>query len=302
VGKGNITSGPGEGADLFTGAEISAGGRTILGLPSRNRKGDPNIVAMLRDLRNQFHMRESIDVLVTEYGIANLKWRTIRERAQALIDIAHPNDREKLIQKAKQKKLLFQDQIFLSEGARKYPMDIATEHIFKDGLKVRFRAIKPSDEEAMRRLFYRFSNQTVFRRFLFPITTMPHDKMQEYVNVDYGHMMSLVALVKESDQETIIAEARYAKDEQSGIGDLAFVVDEKYQGIGIGSYLYEMLIRLAKDRGLKGFSAEVLQANQSMLKVFENGRLPVDTKVDNGLLRLDISFDEQSDSEKNQTA
>ena len=301
VGKTSITSGPGEGADLFTGAEISPGGRTILGLPSRNPKGDPNIVAMLRDLRNQYHMSESIDVLVTEYGIANLKWRTIRERAQALIDIAHPRDREKLIQKAKQKRLLFQDQIFLSESAQLYPMDIATEHVFKDGLKVHFRAIKPSDEEAMRRLFYRFSNQTVFRRFLFPISTMPHNKMQEYVNVDYSHMMSVVALVKESDQETIIAEARYAKDKKSAIGDLAFVVDEKYQGIGIGSYLYDMLIRLAKDRGLKGFSAEVLQANKSMLKVFENGRLSVNTKFDNGLLRLSISFDEPSDTARNET-
>jgi acyl-CoA hydrolase/GNAT superfamily N-acetyltransferase len=295
VGKGNITSGPGEGADLFTGAEISAGGRTILGLPSRNRKGDPNIVAMLRDLRNQYHMRESIDVLVTEYGIANLKWRTIRERAQALIDIAHPKDREKLVEQAKQKRLLFSDQIFLSESAQLYPMDVATEHIFKDGLRVRFRAIKPSDEEAMRRLFYRFSNQTVLRRFFYPISTMPHNKMQEYVNVDYSHMMSVVALVRKSGQETIIAEARYAKDEQSAIGDLAFVVDEKYQGIGIGSYLYEMLIRLAQDRGLKGFSAEVLQANQSMMKVFEKGQFPVNARVEDGLLRLTIAFDEQPD-------
>jgi acyl-CoA hydrolase len=302
VGKTNISSGPGEGADLFTGAEISPGGRTILGVPSRNRKGDPNIVAMLRDLRNQYHMRESIDVLVTEYGIANLKWRTIRERAQALIDIAHPNDRKKLVEKAKQKRLLFQDQIFLSESAKLYPMDIATEHVFKGGLKVRFRAIKPSDEEAMRRLFYRFSNQTVMRRFLFPISTMPHNKMQEYVNVDYSTMMSVVALVKESDQEKIIAEARYVKDDQSAVGDLAFVVDEKYQGIGLGSYLYEMLVRLAKDRGLKGFSAEVLQSNQSMVKIFENGQLPVNARVDNGLLRLTISFDEQSDLAGNEPA
>jgi len=302
VGKNNITSGPGEGADLFTGAEISPGGRTILGLPSRNRKGDPNIVPMLRDLRNQYHMRESIDVLVTEYGIANLKWRTIRERAQALIDIAHPKDREKLVEKAKQKKLLFQDQIFLSESAQLYPMDIATEHIFKGGLKVRFRAIKPSDEEAMRRLFYRFSNQTVMRRFLFPISTMPHNKMQEYVNVDYSHMMSVVALVRESNQETIIGEARFVKDEQSATGDLAFVIDEKYQGIGIGSYLYEMLTRLAKDRGLKGFTAEVLQSNQSMMKVFEKGQLPVNARVDNGLLRLTISFDEPTDPIGTETA
>jgi acyl-CoA hydrolase/GNAT superfamily N-acetyltransferase len=295
VGKGNITTGPGEGADLLTGAEISPGGRTILGLPSRNRKGDPNIVAMLRDLRNQFHMRESIDVMVTEYGIANLKWRTIRERAQALIEIAHPKDRKKLIEQAKQKKLLFPDQIFLSESAPLYPMEIATEHSFKNELRVRFRAIKPSDEEAMRRLFYRFSKQTVFRRFLFPISTMPHNKMQEYVNVDYSHMMSVVALVGESGQETIIAEARYIEDEQSSYGDLAFVVDEKYQGFGVGSYLYDMLIRLAKDRGLKGFTAEVLEANRSMMKVFESGILPVNTRVDNGLLRLTISFDAPSD-------
>jgi acyl-CoA hydrolase/GNAT superfamily N-acetyltransferase len=296
VGKDSITSGPGEGADLFTGAEISKGGRTILGLPSRNRKGDPNIVAMLRDLRNQYHMRESIDVLVTEYGIANLKWRTIRERAQALIDIAHPNDRRKLVEQAKQKKLLFPDQIFLSESAQLYPMDIATEHIFRNGLKVRFRAIKPSDEEGMRRLFYRFSKQTVFRRFLFPISTMPHNKMQEYVNVDYGHMMSVVALVGESDKEEIIAEARYVKDVQSSFGDLAFVVDEKYQGIGIGSYLYDMMIRLARDRGLRGFTAEVLQSNRSMMKVFEKGMLPINANVENGLLRMTISFDEPSDA------
>jgi acyl-CoA hydrolase/GNAT superfamily N-acetyltransferase len=295
VGKGNITAGPGEGADLFTGAEISPGGRTILGLPSRNRKGDPNIVAMLRDLRNQFHMRESIDVLVTEYGIANLKWRTIRERAQALIDIAHPDDREKLVERAKKKKLLFPDQIFLSASAQLYPIDIATEQVFKNGLKVRFRAIKPSDEEAMRRLFYRFSNQTVLRRFLFPITIMPHNKMQEYVNVDYGRMMSVVALVGESDKETIIAEARYVKDEKSAYGDLAFVVDEPYQGIGIGSYLYEMMIRLARDRGLKGFTAEVLQDNRSMMKVFEKGLLPINARVEYGLSKLTISFDERSE-------
>jgi len=75
VGKRSITAGPGESADLLTGAEISQGGSTIFGLPSRNPKGNPNILIMLKDLRNQFQMRESIDVVVTEYGVANLKWR-----------------------------------------------------------------------------------------------------------------------------------------------------------------------------------------------------------------------------------
>jgi len=294
AGKGDIISGPGQAADLFTGAEISRGGRAVIGLPSRNAKGDPNILVMLRNLRNQFHMRESIDAVVTEYGIANLKWRTIRERAQALIDIAHPDDREKLVEQAKQKKILFEDQIFLADSARLYPMEIATEYTFKNKNRVRFRAIKPSDEEAMRRLFYRFSDQTVYRRFFYPIRTMPHDKMQDYVNVDYSQMMSVVGLVGEPGEETIIAEARYVKDEQSAFGDVAFVVDEKYQGLGIATYLYEMLIRLAKERGLKGFTAKVLQANKGMMKVFENGHLPINARLRNGVYNLTIALDRQS--------
>jgi acyl-CoA hydrolase/GNAT superfamily N-acetyltransferase len=294
AGKGDIISGPGQAADLFTGAEISRGGRSVMGLPSRNTKGDPNIVGMLRNLRNQFHMRESIDAVVTEYGIANLKWRTIRERAQALIDIAHPDDRQDLVKQAKEKKILFADQIFLSKSAHLYPMEIATEHIFQGGLKVRFRAIKPSDEEAMRRLFYRFSKSTVYRRFLFPISTMPHGKVQQYVNVDYRRVMSVVALAGEPDQETIIAEARFVRDDQSAYGEVAFIVDEKYQGRGIATYLYKMLIRLAKERGLKGFRAEVLHANKEMMKVFEKGHLPLNARLQDGLYKLTIPFDEQS--------
>jgi len=290
VRRNDIASGPGKSADLFTGAEISRGGRTVIGLPSRNSIGSPNIVVMLRNLRNQFHMRESIDAVVTEYGIANLKWRTIRERAQALIDIAHPDDRKKLVEDAKAKQILFSDQIFLSDGARLYPMEIATEHVMENGLQVRFRPIKPSDEEAMRRFFYRFSKKSVYSRFFYPISTMPHDKMQAYVNIDYSDEMSMVALINEPGQEIIIAEARYARDEESSFGELGFFVDEKYQGLGIAQYLYDMLIRLAKDRGLKGFTAEVLQENKGMIKVFETGDLTVEALLKDGVYNLRIPF------------
>jgi GNAT superfamily N-acetyltransferase len=178
-------------------------------------------------------------------------------------------------------------------------MDIETRHTFRNQTTVRIRAIKPSDEEAMRRLFYRFSDQTVYRRFFYPIRTMPHDKMQEYVNVDYGETMSVVALVRETDQEIIISEARYAKDEENAYGDVAFVVDENYQGLGIATYLYEMLIRLAKERGLKGFTAKVLQTNKGMMKVFENGHLPINARLRNGIYSLTIPFDRQRPAAKN---
>ena len=290
VGKGSLTSGPGIAADIISGAELSVNGKTIFGLPSRDTRGESNIITMLTDQRNQFQMRESIGMVVTEYGVANLKWRTIRERAQALIDIAHPEDRARLVAQAKQKKILFPDQIFLSESAKLYPNREVSRHTFKNGLRVLFRAVKPSDEEAMRRLFYRFSSDTVRRRFFYPITTMPHVKMQEYVNIDYGRVMSIVALAGENEEECIIAEARFVKDDPTGFADVAFVVDERYQGLGIGSHLYKMLIRLAKERELKGFIAEVLEENENMMRIFEKGGYPVAKILQEGVYRIKIPF------------
>ena len=81
---------------------------------------------------------------------------------------------------------------------------------------------------------------------------MPHSRMQEYVNVDYSRALSMVALAGESDNELIIAEARFERDEETGFGDVAFAVDERCHGLGIGTFLYEMLVRLAKKRGLTG--------------------------------------------------
>ena len=118
--------------------------------------------------------------------------------------------------------------------------------------------------------------------------------MQQYVNIDYSREMSLVALVGEPDQESIIAEARYVKDEKSAYAELAFVVDERYQKIGIASYLYEMLIRLARERGLKGFTAEVMQDNKGMMKVFEKGHLPISTRLQDGVYSLNIDFETPS--------
>jgi len=291
IGKGSWSSGPGSAADTISGVELSVNGKTIFGLPSRDQKGKSNIITLLTDQRNQFQMRESIGIVVTEYGSANLKWRTIRERAQALIDIAHPEDREKLLKEAKQKKILFQDQIFVTGSTKLYPKNLVKRHTFKNGLQVLFRGIRPSDEEAMRRLFYRFSKDTVYRRYFYPIKTMPHIKIQEYVNIDYGWVQSIVALAGDIDSERIIAEARYVKDEETDLGDLAFVVDENYQGQGIASYLYKLLIELAKERGLKGFCAEVLEENESMLHILGKGDVLMTKNLKDGLYSVKISFE-----------
>ena len=295
IGKGNVAAGPGEAADFVNGAEMSAGGLSVFALPSRNRKGEGNIRLSVEELPNQFSLRESVDMVVTEYGVATLGGRTVRERAQALIEIAHPDDRPQLVQQAKDAHMIYPDQIFLAESAHLYPREIATAHNFKDGLRVRFRAIRPSDEEEMRRLFYRFSDKAVYYRYFTPIRSMPHARMQSYVNVDYRRSMSVVGVVGETGQGHIIAEARYVRHQDRPWADVAFVVDGEYEGRGIATWMYAMLIRLARERGLQGFTADVLASNMGMMKVFEKGGFPVRARLSDGAYELSIPFDSRPD-------
>jgi acyl-CoA hydrolase/GNAT superfamily N-acetyltransferase len=290
IGKGSLTSGPGIAADIITGAEMSRGGRTIFGLPSRDTDGNSNVVGLLANQQNQFHMRESISTVATEYGVANLKWRSIREKAQALIEIAHPDDRKDLVALAKGHKIVFQDQIFVSSDETAHPMETMAEHIFKNNLKISFRLIRPSDEEAMRRLFYRFSDETIYRRFFYPLTTMPHDKMQEYVNIDHNQTVSIVAIAGEIEQENIVAEARFECDDTIGFGDMGIVVDERFHNQGIGSCLYAMLVKMAQERGLQGLKAQVLQENKNVMGMLHKGGFPIKSKLADGVYSIEIPF------------
>jgi acyl-CoA hydrolase/GNAT superfamily N-acetyltransferase len=292
----SVAAEPGEIMDFFAGAMLSDGGIRIFALPSRNRTGQANIRVSIEDFPNQFSLRESVDMIVTEYGVAVLKGRTLRERALALIDVAHPEDRPGLILEAKEKRALYQDQIYLSECGHAYPSSIGARETFKNGLEVRFRAIKPSDENEMRRLFYRFSDQSVYFRYFTPVKTMPHAKMQEYVNVDCNRILSIVGLIGDPSGERIIAEARFGKYPDRPYADIAFFVDDQYQGYGIATYLYRMLVREGRKRGLKGFTADVLASNKAMMKVFEKGDLPFHAKMGQGVFELTIPFEPTDES------
>jgi RimJ/RimL family protein N-acetyltransferase len=242
--------------------------------------------------QHTFSNRESIDLIATEYGIAYLTGRTVRERALALIDIAHPGDREKIFDQAKKAKLMYSDQIYYVDSEHLYPDHLSCIHTFKDNLMVRFRAIKSSDEDEMRRLFYRFSDQAVYYRYFSPIKTMPHTKMQEYVNVDYSRIMSIVGVIDAPGAEKIIAEARYVRQKDNPFADTAFIVDEDYQGRGIASFLFDMLIRVAKENGIEGFMADVLVDNKAMLKVYEKAPYTMKAQISGGVYELSIPFTE----------
>ncbi|WP_419662917.1 GNAT family N-acetyltransferase [Desulfosarcina variabilis] len=291
TGKGNVGSGPSEVVDFFNGALISEGGQAIFALTSRNREGKSNILISVRNQPNQFSLWESVTTVVTEYGSVNMKGRSVRERAQALIDITHPDDRSELVAEAKKRKILYNDQIFLTESVHLYPADIQFRKTFKDATQICFRALKPSDEENMRQFFYRLSNKSVEYRFFYPIKTMFHSDIQEYVNIDYRYSLSLVGCVDHPDYDRIIAEARFDRlSLKTPYAELSFMVDEQYQNMGIGTCLCETLTQLAKERQLKGFTADLLIKNKKMRHVFEKMGWNIKSKRSGRIERLTMDF------------
>lgn len=295
TGKGNVAVNLGAAQEMAAGAAFSKGGRSIFALPSRNLNGESNILLSVGDLPNQLSLAETIDYIVTEYGVAPLTGKTVRERALALIDIAHPDHREELIRQAKDARLIYQDQIYHSEYGYHYPEELTTSHVFKDGRKVRFRAIRPSDEDEMRKLFYRFSDEAVYYRYFSPVKSMPHSRMQEYVNIDYKNTMSIVGLVGEPGGGRIIAEARYVRLPNNPYADTAYIVDEKYSGLGIATYLIRSLIKIAKENGVKGISADVLPDNRAMWKVLEKAPYPLKARREMDYYHVVIPFTEENE-------
>jgi acyl-CoA hydrolase len=285
----SLSAGPSDYYEFLDGAAQSNGGYNIFALPSRGRDGESNILSSVDKFPNQFST-ELIDIVVTEYGIARLGGRSLRERTLAIIDIAHPNDRDHLIGVAKNLMLLYSSQVYRSDAGRAYRYDVSRSQTFKDNMTVHFRPIKPSDEDGMRRLFYRFSDQGVFYRYFSAVQAMPHLRMQEYTSVDYRQTMSIVGVIAEGGYEKIIAEGRYVRFGRSTYADVSFIIDEKYQGIGIASFMLRMLMEIAKKDGMEGFNATILSTNKAMIKVMEKAASPNSLMADEGLQSYSFSF------------
>ena len=268
-------------------ATISRKGKAIVALNSVDMQGRSNIVIKHDcDFENFHSTLGVVKYIVTEYGVANLFGKSIRERALAMIDIAHPDHREDLLNQAKAYNYVYADQIYVARHAAHYPALLETRKSLKDGLEVKIRPIKTSDEDMMRRLFYNFSDESKYFRYFAAKPVMPHKEMQKYVSIDYEDILSVVAIVEKGRNERIIAEARYAYDKKTDAYEVAFIVDEEFQGKGVATFLFNYLIKVARDRGIDWFIAHVLPRNEAMLKVFEKSKIKITRSYDTDALTL----------------
>jgi acyl-CoA hydrolase len=102
-----LYSGVGGQMDFIRGASLSEGGKPIIALPSTTSRGESRIVSFLKPGAGVVTTRAHVHYVVTEYGVANLYGRNLRQRARALIEIAHPDHRAKLEREAHERFKMF---------------------------------------------------------------------------------------------------------------------------------------------------------------------------------------------------
>mgnify|MGYP005848489195 CR=1 FL=1 len=292
-----IYSGIGGQADFIRGAALAPDGKPIIALPSTAKGGAVSrIVPRLSPGAGVVTTRGDVHYIATEYGVAYVHGKSLRERALALIAIAHPKFRDELLAKAKECKYIFEDTVIPEQAV--YPVEVEHEHEV-GGQRLFVRPVKPSDERMMQEYLYNLSERSVYLRFFQNMKAFHHELAQEMVAVDYQERFGIIATTGTADAERIVGAAHWILDVGENMAEVAFSVTDPLQRRGIGLYLARLLVRFAKERGIRGFQASVLAENIPMRRIFdhltvENGST-LHTTYDDGIISLWFRFGEKVD-------
>ncbi len=284
-------SGIGGHADFMRGAGYAEDGKSIIALSSTAQDGEVSrIVPALDEGAGVVTTRGDVEYVVTEYGMAYLKGKNIRKRAMELINIAHPKFREELLQQAKDHDLIYEDQMLVMGEGGRYPNE------YEDYVEIRnkeylFRPMKPTDEELLKDLFYSLSEESRYKRFMSARKDMPHERRQEFVQINYKKEMAIVVIDPDIEgPHRMVGVGDYRIKEGQNVAEVSLMIRDEYQNKGIGTRLLEYLTMIAQDQGLYGFTAEVLADNQKMLKVFQKMGYDIDKRREGGEIILKMRF------------
>ncbi len=263
-------SGIGEQVDFLRGSAMSRNGFSIILLPSTAQNGKVSrIVSHLSEGAGIAATRGDVNFVVTEYGIAELQGKSIYQRVMELAQIAHPRFREELIDFAKARHYIFADQLPPHQDDLIFLEGYKSSVQLKDGGAIEFRPLLPSDELAYRNFYYSLQNETIYSRFFYYKEVFSHQSVQEHwASVDYRKNMSIIGIKSKGGQKEIVAIGSYALFDKD-TAEVALVIREDLQGMGLGSHLLTVLEKIAKENQYKKFMASVLKENSAMISAFK---------------------------------
>jgi RimJ/RimL family protein N-acetyltransferase len=159
----------------------------------------------------------------------------------------------------------------------------------RDGVRVPVREIRAEDAPALRRLVGRSSERSIELRFFGPVKELSEEEARRFAEVDGKARFALVALDPE-DEDEIVAVVRYEREGDTDGAEYAVLVEDRFQGRGLGSGLTRCLIEGAKERGIKRLHALVLRENGRMLRLLQGLGLTERRRWENGLEHVEIDL------------
>ena len=267
---GDFYSGIGSQGEFLVGASRSPGGKPIVCMTSTTEDGlHSRIRPSLLSGESATIARTDVHYVVTEFGIAYLFGKSIRERATALIELAHPRFRPELFAQAQAMGYLSADQTL--QNLRAYPVEDELTISLKDGRTVMLRPALSSDAQGIRDLFHHLSEADVYTRFFRHVRALSNAEVQRLCNVNYETEVAFVATAGTREESQIVGQSCYFLNPTTNLADTAFMVHPDWQGCGVGTALQNCMAQHAKKRGLRGFVADVLAGNTRMLHLARNG-------------------------------
>jgi len=268
--RGEFYAGLAAQGEFLRGASRSAGGKAIICLASTTDADSASCIRATLDPGDGVTIaRTDVHYVITEYGIAYLFGKSIRERAIALIQVAHPKFRAELFAQAQALGYLTPSQSL--QNMRAYPVEEEHTVVLKDKRSVLLRPAVSTDGDSIRDLFHSLSEEDVFTRFFRTVRALSGNDVQRLCNVNFENEVAFVAVTGTRENPQIVAQACYFIDPSTNLAETAFMVSPAWQRCGLGAALQRRMAEHAAARGVRGFVAEIMATNQNMIRLAQAG-------------------------------
>jgi RimJ/RimL family protein N-acetyltransferase len=167
--------------------------------------------------------------------------------------------------------------------------DGRTDLTLRDGTRVPVRRIRTGDAEALQRLVGRSSDRSIELRFFGPVKQLSDEMAERFADVDGEDRFALVALDPQDPGE-IVAVVRYAREEGTDGAEYAALIEDRFQGKGLGIGLTRDLVQAARENGIGHLHAMVMRENVRMLGLLRSLDLPERIRWQDGADRVEIEL------------
>jgi acyl-CoA hydrolase/GNAT superfamily N-acetyltransferase len=282
-------SGIGGQADFMRGAMLAPGGKSILMLKSTARNGTASRIVPAVDAGAGITLnRGDIHYIVTEYGIAYINGKNLRERALSIIAIAHPDFRPWLLEEAQKLGVVTTSTSGIPGGKGWYPEHLETRRTTRGGDRLLLRPVRSDDIGILMDFFSSLSDQSVRGRFL--KSGNMADDLGELVEVDHRNDVIILGVSKREDAEIVLGVGKYTVNEHDHGAEVSLAVRDGHMNRGIGTEIIAYLSLLARREGLFYISAEALIENKPVLHLLDKCGLDTERNLGAGVYEMKAYF------------